>query len=254
MVDQNTFMETLRSVAEIVQTAPVPMSEKEILSYFNDMDLSEEQKQMVLAYLTNPANFVQDEKDGSNEADSDSEDTMEDGEEEKSSKVFQMYLDELALLPKYSEEEMNLLYKKLLQGEEVAVTDISNAWLPKVLTVADKYMEPKLMVEDLVQEGNMALFLKLSELCGSMDKVDVEESLLQAVEEGIMNYASEMSSERELEETVIGKMSLVHAAQKMLSEELGKEPTIAELSEYTKMPEEELKDLLDMMNPEGAEK
>ena len=44
MLDQNTFMETLRSVAEIVQTASVPMSEKEILSYFNDMDLSEEQK------------------------------------------------------------------------------------------------------------------------------------------------------------------------------------------------------------------
>ena len=51
MTDQNTFMEVVRNVAEIVRTAEVPMSESEILAYFSDMDLDENQKRIVLAYI-----------------------------------------------------------------------------------------------------------------------------------------------------------------------------------------------------------
>ena len=34
MTDQNTFMETVNSVKEIMRVAEVPMSEAEILAYF----------------------------------------------------------------------------------------------------------------------------------------------------------------------------------------------------------------------------
>ena len=64
-----------------------------------------------------------------------------------------------------------------------------------------------------------------------------------------MLYASEMNGERELENTILGKMSLVHEAKKILREEKGYEPTRTELSEYTKIPEEELSDLEDIMSP-----
>ena len=56
MTDQNTFMETVNSVKEIMRIAETPMSEAEILAYFEDMDLDEKQKQLVLAYLLNPEN------------------------------------------------------------------------------------------------------------------------------------------------------------------------------------------------------
>ncbi len=37
--------------------------------------------------------------------------------------------------------------------------------------------------EDVIQEGNMALFLKLTELCGCEEKTDVEAELQGAVED-----------------------------------------------------------------------
>lgn len=257
MIDQNTFMETLNSVKEIIRVAQAPMSEEEILEYFADMELEESQKELVFAYLSDPKNYEEQRGDAEEPdavkvdtggiKDSDGESELDTEEDSENSKVFKMYLEELALLPRYSQEEQAALYKKLLQGDSKMIDTILAVWLEKVLNAAKKYMEPKLNIEDIVQEGNMALFLKLQELCGSMAKLDVEAELLQSVEQGIMTYVSEIRDEREMEDTLVGKVSLVHAAKKLLMEERGCEPTIEELSEYTKMSVRELNDLEDMM-------
>ena len=54
MTDQNTFMELIKSVAEIIKTSEEPMSEEEILGYFSDMDLDDQQKKIIMEYLLNP--------------------------------------------------------------------------------------------------------------------------------------------------------------------------------------------------------
>ena len=66
-----------------------------------------------------------------------------------------------------------------------------------------------------------------------------------------MSYASEMNSERELENTILGKVSLIHEAKKLLTEENGQEPSLIELSEYTKMSVEELEEILEMIKTTG---
>lgn len=246
MTDQSTFMEVVNNVAEIVRTAETPMTEEDILVYFSDMDLDDNQKKMVLNYIMTAESRELEEverlaKESEENADIATED--EELDEEPKSKVFQMYLDELAELPSYSAADRKTLYEKLVSGDEGVIETISNAWLKKVLTIAEKYIEPKLVVEDLVQEGNMALFLKLQELLGCGQTEDVETILANAVEEGIMTYCSMMNGERELADTLVGKASLVHEAKKMLTLEKGQEPTLEELAEYTKMSVEELADL-----------
>ncbi|MCI8507348.1 MAG: hypothetical protein HFJ06_02110 [Lachnospiraceae bacterium] len=247
MTDQNTFMETVRNVADIIRTAAEPMPEEEILSYFEEMELTDEQKRLVMGYLMNPESTEEDE--GIENEENGSEEKADGEAHFTQSKVFKMYLEELSLLPEYTQEETEDLYRRLLQGEKNVIETISTVWLKKVLIIAEKYLMQGLHVEDLVQEGNMALFLKLQELCGTGADVDTEGLLEQAVEEGIMLYASEMNGERELENTILGKMSLVHEAKKILREEKGDEPTMAELSEYTKIPENELSDLEDILSP-----
>lgn len=249
MTDQNTFMEVVNNVAEIVRTAEMPMSEEEILAYFSDMDLDDSQKNMVLNYIMTAESREQEEaaKLAQETEENAKQASQDEIEEEPKSKVFQMYLDELAGLPFYSAADRMALYDKLVSGDDSVIEQISNAWLKKVLTIAEKYIEPKLVVEDLVQEGNMALFLKLQELLGSGRAEDVEELLSAAVEEGIMSYCSMMSGERELENTLVGKISLVHEAKKILTMEKGQEPTLEELADYTKMSVEELADLDEVM-------
>lgn len=241
MVDQNTFMETVKSVSEIMKIAESPMSEQEILAYFKDMELTAEQERTVLEYLSRPL-----EEENLN-----GEQKPEEGKEPESaetSKVLQMYLEELKGLPKYGHTEELELYQALLQGDESAVRKISDCWLSRVLETAKGYMTPKLHMEDLVQEGNMALFLALKQLCGSGKCDDVEGVLKLAVEEGIMNYASEINSTKEAEEAMLAKIRLVYAARKLLTEENGAEPTLEQIAEYTKMSVEELSDLFELLD------
>ncbi len=246
MTDQNTFMEVVRNVAEIVRTAEAPMSENEILAYFSDMELDENQKRIVLEYIETAQSEEQEEMQ---EEDSSNDDCEE--EQEEKSKVFQMYLDELSMLPSFTANDRERLYERLAEGDGTVIETISTAWLKKVLTIAEKYMQPKLHVEDLVQEGNMALFLCLQDMLGKTQDEQVESILLRAVEEGIMNYCSEMVGESELENTLVGKVSLVHEAKKMLTLEKGNEPTVEELSEYTKMSVEELTEIEDFLKQES---
>ena len=190
--------------------------------------------------MNNVENQAEEETTDGGQTESESEMPVE-------SKVYQMYLEDLAGIPEYNEEERITFYKALLAGDEKAIEPISMFSLRNVLKIADKYIEPKLLVEDLVQEGNVALFLKLSELCGCGQSYDVEQELENAIEQAIVAYASKMSNEREQESTLVGKLSLVHEAKKLLAEENGTEPTIAELAAYTKMDEEELQELEDLI-------
>lgn len=107
-------------------------------------------------------------------------------------------------------------------------------------------------MEDLIQEGNMALFLTLKKLCGCKEKVDVKGILEETIESGIMSYASEINGERDMENAILGRVSLIQQAKKLLTEENGQEPTIKELADYTKMQVEELNDLMDMIKTADA--
>lgn len=232
-MEQQAFIDTLNSVAAIVRTSQVPMTDAEILSYFSDMELSEGQKKMVTEYVKNPEER-EDLADNEQETDA-------------NSKVYQMYLEDLKGIPAYSEEEKISLYRELLEGNQTAIEPIAMFSLEMVLRVAKRYLEPKLLVEDIIQEGNMALFTKLNELCGCKKSYDVAQELEMIVESAIVTYASEQSNEWEQENTLVGKMSLVYEARKYLAEENGAIPTIDELADYTKMSKEELLELDELM-------
>ena len=248
MVNQNTFMETVKSVAEIMRVAETPMSEEEILSYFEDMELTKEQQSVVLEYLLTEKH---DEADGTKENPAvESEQPAEEKKDEKSP-VFQMYLEEIEGIENYSDEEELKLYEALLKGDGNAITKLLDCWLSRVLEIAKGYMTPKLNIEDLVQEGNMALFIELQKLCGAGECENVAGMLKNAIESGVMNYASEMTGLKEAEEAMLAKISLVHEAKKLLAEENGKEPTMEQLSEYTKMSVDELSDLFELLEKQN---
>ena len=175
------------------------MTREEILGYFKDMDLNEEQQQMVLDFLLKPhpedekiaenAEDPQDDNAESGEDETDDEkkesyqtESMDAADAEKNNEaahpgVFQMYLDELNELSTYSKEKQEEMYKALLAGDESVINDITNCWLPVVLENAKKLTESNDpdSLQDVVQEGNMALFMRLMELCGSQEKIDVVE-------------------------------------------------------------------------------
>lgn len=253
MTDRNTFMEVLREVAEIIRTAEAPMSEEEIMAYFSDMELTSEQRVLVLDYLNNKS-FGEDNGTGNSGTIIDNKEAG-DGKSgndaaSKNSKVLQAYMEDLSLLETYEDEEVMKLYKRLFAGEEEVIEILSTIWLPKVLDVAKGYIDIHEKVEDLIQEGNIALLMRLNQLCGTPDCSDaeknfreIEEGLSKAVEKGIMEYISEWDDAKQQENKLVGKLSLVHEVERFLEEENGEPPTISQLAAYTNMSVEEIRDL-----------
>ncbi len=264
MVDQNTFTETIREVAEIIRTSAEPMSREEILGYFKDMELNTEQENMVLEFLLTPHDEPEEEETEDPEVDAAAE--AEEAEDEKSEKkddpedilpdspMFQMYLEELKDLPEYSGEEQIAMYQALLAGDESMVRKISDGWMKNVLTMAKKLALSSEGFEDVVQEGNMALFLKLSDLCGSKEKCDVEAELEQAIEEAMKASIREMAGEDDSENAILGKVSLVNEAKNYLAKEKGSEPSMQEVGDYTKMSQEELTDIYELIKKADVKK
>ncbi len=262
MVDRNIFMETLRSVQEIAKAAPEPMTREEIQDYFRDMELSSEQQEMIYQYLLRP------------QEDSEQEEAIEEARKEKQAKGrksagggkkashsrhFQLYLSEIGKIPDLPEEGKMELYRKLLAGERNAVSDISTQWLKRITEIAADYVTGRVLVEDLVQEGNMGLLIGMEELLGTgeqngellHDRQALEDRLESFVREAMKQYRQETEGMDNSEHTILAKVNLLHEARKALAEENGTIPAMQELSEYTRLPLEEVRDIMALSQKKG---
>ena len=144
------------------------------------------------------------------------------------------------------------LYQRLLEGEQSAVSAISAQWLKKIAGIAGAYASGQALVEDLVQEGNMGLLLGLEELLGAGEKYQglagdsnaMEQKLEGYVREAMGQYRQEAEGMANGEHTILAKVNLVHEARKALAEENGTIPALQELSDYTRIPMEEVRDIM----------
>jgi len=266
--DQSLFLETLHATADIIRTSPTPMSEQEILSYFKDIDLTAEQEELVLNYLLTPhEEELPEEDDEESEGDSEEEksgasedepdvDSYEDvtlteknGEIELEVKlpdtpVFNMYMEEIEALPKFTRSKVRDMYEQLLRGDDSVIAILSGVWLPRVLNLAVQHGTIKVNMEDLIQEGNLGLYMGLMDLCGVKACSDIEGKIEKAIVDAMTVYVSEITGEEDSENTILGKVTLLVEAKKYLAEEIGHEPSDQELSDYTKIPVEEIQDIM----------
>lgn len=253
MLDKIAFMETLHSVQEVARTSLTPLSKEEIQTYFKDMELTKEQEEMVYQYLLHPQEEMvsdpEDEEESGNEEESENGAEAE-YETEKNSEAqravsarFQMYLEEIGDIPVLNEEQEKTLYDRLAQGEEQTIAELSAGWLKKVVEIASTYETDSLLLDDMVQEGNIGLLMGLQSLLGKKE-ANPKQILEQFVKEAIEHYMEEESGEGEQENSILAKVSLVHEAKETLAKELGSEPSIRQLAEYTRVSEEEIAGIL----------
>lgn len=189
MLDRNAFMETLRAVAELTRTSTEALSKEEIMKYFEGMELTEEHVEMIYQYLQLPPE-VQTGEPESEEAEEEPQPVAEETSEEENI-YFQMYLDDLEQIDEMSEEEMKEAYEKLLAGDASVVGTICESWLGSIAQMAIPYAEQGANLEDVIQEGNMGLLLKLSELVGAGDVPGIDAILEGAVSAAMIAYTEE---------------------------------------------------------------
>ena len=115
----------------------------------------------------------------------------------------------------------------------------------RIQNIVQKYKNKGVRVEDLIQEGNMGLVMAVNELEGVAEAVE-EAYLLNVIEHAIVAAIDEESNEESEEDTIVAKANLIREAAKHLEEELGQAPSVKELQEFTKITEEEIRDILNL--------
>lgn len=252
MLDRVKFMETLRSVAEIARVSTTPMSKEEINGYFDEMELTDEQQEMVYQYLLNPQpeepeEEVNQDPEVSNEGQAEEEQPQE-------SMFLKMYMEEIAEIPGLSLPEEREAYMKLIDGDGSVIQRISDHWLTKVVSIAKTYEKHNVNIEDIIQEGNIGLLMGIQTLLGTQKMIDVEEYLKESIQKAMEDFIDEMNTGDDWESTVLAKTTLIHEAKKAMTNDLGRTPTIKEMSDFTKLSEEEIQDILKLAIENEKEK
>lgn len=248
MIDKIKFMETLRSVAEVAQVAEKPLTREEIISYFDDIELTDEQLTMVFQYLQNST--LSEEGNDQQEHPTKVESPKENDEFEQSvanSKFLSMYLEDIDGLATLTKSEVQALYVRLIDGDGSVISKISDDWLLRVVDLAKTYSAHKVNYEDLIQEGNIGLISGINQLLGIKKMIDVEEYLKESIQKAMEDYIDEISSTDDWEATIIAKTTLINEAKKHLAEENVAIPSNKELADYTKLPEQEIEDIMRLL-------
>ncbi len=268
MLDQTLFTETLRLVCEMAKTSDRPMEKEEALSYFKDMELNEEQKELIFQFLlkakeepegeeeTEPEEkFDKWPKEGSDEkSEEEPEKENVSGETEEEAEPtseeishFNLYEEELQELNPVSTLECEALYRRLRQGDATVLEPLSLPWLPEIVKIAKEVSPEKAYLDDCVQEGNVALLMALQELLGSQGEIDEDKWIRSRIREAMLEYLGTEDSSDQQDEMIFGKITLLLEARKYLTEEKKLPPTEKELADYTGLTAEEIGDILSLI-------
>lgn len=234
-MDQNDFMRQMMELVEFGRTKENVLTKDEIADYCGDMSLTDEQLELVYAYLTEHQIQVSGyvKKNESEQKPSEKENAAD-------SKYLRIYRRELRELPSYTPDEIDVLYERLRSGEESVTHQVIEAHLGRVVTLAGKYKGRGVLLEDLIQEGNLELMTCVSMLCGNREVVDFKKAIDHAVRSRLIELVDEELAGSDSENSILARVNLLLEATRVLAEENGRIATVEELSEFTRMDREEI--------------
>lgn len=245
--DRVKFLAALPKLLEYAKMQEMELTKQEVESFFEEIALTKEHYDQIYAYLLANKILVKDgnvlQKDARKY-----KNTWKRQKTEEKSAYLQMYLQDLDSISACSVSEEMQLYHRLLQGDKQAQKRLAEGKLYRVVELVREYVEDSFITEDLIQEGNMGLLAALSELYHAKEKK--EEDCAKMIDDYIRQWIAfavdAQISDKDQEMKIVAKINLVHEAARTLAEELGRIATVFELSEYTKLPLEEIEDMINL--------
>ncbi len=154
-----------------------------------------------------------------------------------------LYLKEIGRYPLLSKEEEQELARRKSEGDKEALDQLINCNLRLVVSIAKKYTGRGLTFLDLIQEGNLGLIK-------GIDKYDYEKGFKIStyatwwIKQAITRSLADKSRIIRVPVHMVEEINKVVRTQKMLTLELGREPSHRELAEKLGIDEERLLEII----------
>ena len=228
MKQEIEFARTLEEVRKKARAQQNFITKTEVEEAFSALSLSEQQMEMVFAYLRQNKIGVDEPAD------------VDAYLEEEERNYLDTYLDALQAIPKVTDGEREAITLSAMAGDADAVRRLTELMLPEVPQIAKLYTGQGVGLEDLI--GNVALSLGVTML-GALEHADEAQGMLirmmmDAMEECIETSAAEEKSDQKIAD----KVNRVADAANALREELRRSVTVEELMEESGLSRKAIED------------
>lgn len=242
------FQKALTSLVEYAATKHNHITMEEVKQHFTDLIDDDSQYLFIYDYLA--TNKIEVEgfhcsalnlsDNSTNHALQDSDTAILESEEELT--FIRMYMSDLEMIEPAQPGEVDKLLKELSNGSTDIVNRLVECHLSIVADIAKSYRGKGVTFGDLIQEGNIALMVAISDY--QLDCGDFSDFITQKIRQSMEEVIHEQINSDRVGKHLADQLNRLDKVTKQLNEELGRVPEIAELAEAMSISEEEVSVLL----------
>ena len=164
-----------------------------------------------------------------------------------------MYLREIGKVPLLTPEEEQELAKRIAKGDQEAAKKMTEANLRLVVSIAKRYVGRGMQLLDLIQEGNLGL-LKAVEKYDFTKGFKFSTYATWWVRQAITRALADQARTIRIPVHMVETMNKLTQCSRKLQQELGREPTVEELSKAMHLTPERINEIRQMcMEPVSLE-
>lgn len=242
-MNREEFQNRLSELGELAGKNGNRLTGDQVREFFSAMELSEEQYELIFAYLASRQIVVAGYVPAKEEEEKKQQEKQPLSEEERH--FLKNYQAELACLELLEEQELLALCRQVEEtGDELTKAKLTEQMLPEVLRLAHDFRGQELSLGDLVQEGNIGLMLALETLGMRPPKSTPLEYLRQEICRTMSQAVEDDHTEKEAGSLLVDRLNHLRDEIRKLTDELERKVSVDELAMYMDMPVEEIENLL----------
>lgn len=161
------------------------------------------------------------------------------------SESLDQYLRDISAYPLINRDQEADFARRIRDGDEAALDGLVRANLRFVVSVAKRYQNQGVSLADLINEGNIGL-IRAAQKFDETKGIKFISYAVWWIRQAILQALAEQSRIVRVPLSRAGTLHRIGKRSSLLTQELGREPTVEEIAEELKMPEEEVKHTLAM--------
>ena len=274
MGSQERFLELMDEIRQIAATQHNYITKQDIADYLDGMDINDAQLEAVYNYLSSlgvvveghhyaadmtpqvPANKTDQKTAASEKRQKPAASKSKKAETDRAEINRRLYKRDLSKIETAEGDELPQLAADFLNGSETAKKRFIENRLKLVMKLSKKYSNMDIVsggivpIEEVIAEGNLGLLIGIDVISrdagrfwgvnGEPDLNGIDEVLRIEIIRAIETYVDSNMNGRDMENAMLARINLLHEAAKFMTEELGRIPLKEELSEFTKIPVDEI--------------
>lgn len=234
-MNQKSFADAMKRLKELAKSYENILAVADIKEELQELNLTEQQLQAVYDYLIENKIQIADydkEKAGSRE------------ENQEDTKFLKRYREEFFHYQDISAERLNEIFWKAVRNEGNAREEVVSGYVNRIADIARMYRGQGVLLEDLVQEGNLGLLHGLFAAEEQPEIENLQDYLMKQICESIEAAIYEEEAANAAEDYLVKQIEEIDKSINSFEQENHRKPFAEELAELMDMETEEVKNLM----------